>query len=97
MSSGYNINGVAHNTGPAPSPLGQIPPNEGMPGGPMGPGFFPVSTFDVNWKLSKKKKKHINSFVLCLKFLVVNYNHSKIDCLLILILKCCFYLYVVLE
>ncbi|XP_063703909.1 single-stranded DNA-binding protein 3 isoform X5 [Culicoides brevitarsis] len=40
VSSGYNINGVAHNAGPAPSPLGQIPPNEGMPGGPMGPGFF---------------------------------------------------------
>lgn len=28
----------------APSPLGQIPPNDGMPGGPMAPaGFFPVS------------------------------------------------------
>ncbi|XP_076353374.1 single-stranded DNA-binding protein 3-like isoform X34 [Tachypleus tridentatus] len=27
----------------APSPLGQMPPNEGMPGGPIGPGgFFPV-------------------------------------------------------
>ncbi|XP_076353373.1 single-stranded DNA-binding protein 3-like isoform X33 [Tachypleus tridentatus] len=26
----------------APSPLGQMPPNEGMPGGPIGPGgFFP--------------------------------------------------------
>lgn len=66
MSSGYNINGVAHNTGPAPSPLGQIPPNEGMPGGPMGPGFFPVSTFDVNWRLSKKKKK-THQFI-CLVF-----------------------------
>ena len=30
----------------APSPLGQMPPQDGMPGGPMpgGPGFFPVST-----------------------------------------------------
>ncbi|GFQ99640.1 uncharacterized protein TNCT_255471 [Trichonephila clavata] len=28
----------------APSPLGQIPPNDGMPGGPMAPaGFFPNS------------------------------------------------------
>ena len=30
----------------APSPLGQMPPQDGMPGGPMpgGPGgFFPVS------------------------------------------------------
>ena len=27
----------------APSPLGQMPPNDGMPGGPMPPGFFPVS------------------------------------------------------
>ncbi|XP_063703905.1 single-stranded DNA-binding protein 3 isoform X1 [Culicoides brevitarsis] len=44
VSSGYNINGVAHNAGPAPSPLGQIPPNEGMPGGPMGPGFFANSS-----------------------------------------------------
>lgn len=31
------------NAGPAPSPIGQLPPNEGMPGGPMGPSFFPVS------------------------------------------------------
>lgn len=27
----------------APSPLGQMPPNDGMAGGPMPPGFFPVS------------------------------------------------------
>ena len=27
----------------APSPLGQMAPNDGIPGGPMGPGFFPVS------------------------------------------------------
>lgn len=28
----------------APSPLGQMPPSDGMPGGPMPPaGFFPVS------------------------------------------------------
>lgn len=32
------------NAGPAPSPLGQMPPNDGMPGGPMPPGFFPVSS-----------------------------------------------------
>jgi hypothetical protein len=25
--------------------LGQLPANEGMPGGPMAPGFFPVSFF----------------------------------------------------
>jgi hypothetical protein len=28
----------------APSPLGQMTPQDGMPGGPMPPGFFPVST-----------------------------------------------------
>lgn len=22
--------------------MGQMPPSDGMPGGPMGPGFFPV-------------------------------------------------------
>lgn len=33
------------NAGPAPSPIGQLPPNEGMPGGPMTPNFFPVSFF----------------------------------------------------
>ncbi|XP_022240814.1 single-stranded DNA-binding protein 3-like isoform X4 [Limulus polyphemus] len=33
---------MSHNPS-APSPLGQMPPNEGMPGGPIGPGgFFPV-------------------------------------------------------
>lgn len=31
------------NAGAAPSPLGQLPPNDGMPGGPMAPTFFPVS------------------------------------------------------
>ena len=36
------------NAGPAPSPLGQIPPNESMPGGPMAPNFFPVSSFPEN-------------------------------------------------
>ncbi|XP_055690138.1 single-stranded DNA-binding protein 3 isoform X3 [Lutzomyia longipalpis] len=41
VSSGYGVNGIAHNTGPAPSPLGQLPPNDGMPGGPMAPNFFP--------------------------------------------------------
>lgn len=33
---------ILQNTGPAPSPLGQMPPNDGMPGGPIPPGFFPV-------------------------------------------------------
>lgn len=43
VSSGYGVNGIGHNAGPAPSPLGQMPPNEGMgPGGPMGSNFFPV-------------------------------------------------------
>lgn len=28
----------------APSPLGQMNPQDGMSGGPMPPGFFPVST-----------------------------------------------------
>ncbi|XP_076353351.1 single-stranded DNA-binding protein 3-like isoform X13 [Tachypleus tridentatus] len=41
VNSGYAVNGMAHNPS-APSPLGQMPPNEGMPGGPIGPGgFFP--------------------------------------------------------
>lgn len=37
------------NAGPAPSPIGQLPPNEGMPGGPMGPSFFPVSFASILW------------------------------------------------
>ncbi|KAF2368061.1 LIS1 motif [Trinorchestia longiramus] len=42
VNSGYGVNGMAHNAGPAPSPLGQMAPNDGMgPGGPMPPGFFP--------------------------------------------------------
>ncbi|XP_058806457.1 single-stranded DNA-binding protein 3 isoform X4 [Phymastichus coffea] len=40
VNSGYGVNGIAHNAGPAPSPLGQMPPNDGMPGGPMPPNFF---------------------------------------------------------
>ncbi|XP_055319738.1 single-stranded DNA-binding protein 3 isoform X6 [Sitodiplosis mosellana] len=44
VSSGYGVNGIGHNAGPAPSPIGQLPPNEGMPGGPMAPNFFPNST-----------------------------------------------------
>ncbi|CAL8137274.1 unnamed protein product [Orchesella dallaii] len=45
VNSGYGVNGIAHNSGPAPSPMGQMPPSDGMgPGGPMGPGFFPNST-----------------------------------------------------
>ncbi|XP_013400469.1 single-stranded DNA-binding protein 3 isoform X3 [Lingula anatina] len=39
VNSGYVANGLTHNT--APSPLGQMPPQDGMPGGPMPPGFFP--------------------------------------------------------
>lgn len=35
------------NAGPAPSPLGQMPPNDGMPGGQMPPGFFPVSYLTI--------------------------------------------------
>uniref|UniRef100_A0A2H8TVH6 Single-stranded DNA-binding protein 3 n=1 Tax=Melanaphis sacchari TaxID=742174 RepID=A0A2H8TVH6_9HEMI len=41
VNSGYGVNGIAHNAGPSPSPLGQMPPNDGMPGGPMSGGFFP--------------------------------------------------------
>ncbi|XP_034940192.1 single-stranded DNA-binding protein 3 isoform X1 [Chelonus insularis] len=41
VNSGYGVNGITHNAGPAPSPLGQLPPNDGMPGAPMPPGFFP--------------------------------------------------------
>ncbi|XP_066582641.1 single-stranded DNA-binding protein 3 isoform X5 [Prorops nasuta] len=41
VNSGYGVNGIAHNAGPAPSPIGQMPPNDGMPGGPMPPTFFP--------------------------------------------------------
>ncbi|XP_039299197.1 single-stranded DNA-binding protein 3 isoform X11 [Nilaparvata lugens] len=41
VNSGYGVNGLSHNTGPAPSPMSQMPPNDGMPGGPMPPGFFP--------------------------------------------------------
>lgn len=37
-------NGIPHNAGPAQSPIGQIPPNEGMPGGPMPPTIFPNAT-----------------------------------------------------
>uniref|UniRef100_A0A8D8PPD4 Single-stranded DNA-binding protein 2 n=1 Tax=Cacopsylla melanoneura TaxID=428564 RepID=A0A8D8PPD4_9HEMI len=43
VNSGYGVNGINHNAGPAPSPLGQMPPGD-MPGGPMPPGFFPNST-----------------------------------------------------
>ena len=32
---------MLQNAGPAPSPIGQMPPSD-MPGGPM-PNFFPVS------------------------------------------------------
>ncbi|VVC41039.1 Hypothetical protein CINCED_3A009676 [Cinara cedri] len=41
VNSGYGVNGIAHNAGPSPSPLGQMPPTDGMPGGPMPGGFFP--------------------------------------------------------
>lgn len=40
------------NTGPAPSPLGQMPPTDGMPGGPIPPGFFPVR-FLFRYNISK--------------------------------------------
>ncbi|KAL0266862.1 UNVERIFIED_CONTAM: hypothetical protein PYX00_009298 [Menopon gallinae] len=39
VNSGYGVNG-----GLAPSPLGQMPPSDGMAGGPVPPGFFPNST-----------------------------------------------------
>ncbi|KAF0306842.1 Single-stranded DNA-binding protein 3 [Amphibalanus amphitrite] len=43
-AGGYGVNGIGHNAGPAPSPLGQMPPGEGMaPQGAMPPGFFPNS------------------------------------------------------
>ncbi|CAE1164864.1 unnamed protein product [Acanthosepion pharaonis] len=41
LSEGFvnsGVNGIAYNAA-APSPLGQMPPQDGMPGGPM-PGFF---------------------------------------------------------
>ncbi|XP_065199798.1 single-stranded DNA-binding protein 3-like isoform X1 [Planococcus citri] len=41
VNSGYGVNGIGHNAGPAPSPIGQMPPNDGMSGGAMPPGFFP--------------------------------------------------------
>ncbi|XP_076307180.1 single-stranded DNA-binding protein 3-like isoform X14 [Tachypleus tridentatus] len=41
INSGYAVNGIGHNP-TAPSPLGQMPPGDGMTGGPVGPaGFFP--------------------------------------------------------
>ncbi|XP_046357940.1 single-stranded DNA-binding protein 3-like isoform X4 [Haliotis cracherodii] len=39
VNSGYSVNGIAPNA--APSPLSQMPPQDGMPGGPMPPSFFP--------------------------------------------------------
>ncbi|XP_013773112.1 single-stranded DNA-binding protein 3-like isoform X2 [Limulus polyphemus] len=43
INSGYAVNGIGHNP-TAPSPLGQMPPGDGMTGGPVGPaGFFPNS------------------------------------------------------
>jgi hypothetical protein len=46
------------NAGPAPSPLGQMPPNDGLPGGPMPPGFFPVST-DTHTAYGKQIQRHL--------------------------------------
>lgn len=40
----FCFSSIKKNAGPAPSPIGQLPPNEGMPGGPMAPNFFPVSS-----------------------------------------------------
>ncbi|XP_061385180.1 single-stranded DNA-binding protein 3 isoform X5 [Danaus plexippus] len=37
VNSGYGVNGIGHNAGPAP-------PNDGMGGGGMPPGFFPNSS-----------------------------------------------------
>lgn len=37
---------IFQNAGPAPSPLGQLPP-EGMPSGHMPPNFFPVSFYFI--------------------------------------------------
>ncbi|XP_050526555.1 single-stranded DNA-binding protein 3 isoform X2 [Daktulosphaira vitifoliae] len=44
VNSGYGLNGLPNNAGPAPSPLGQIPPNDGMSSGPLSGGFFPNSS-----------------------------------------------------
>ncbi|XP_025410181.1 single-stranded DNA-binding protein 3-like isoform X2 [Sipha flava] len=44
VNAGYGVNGIGHNAGPSPSPLGQMPPNDGMPGGPMPGSFFPNSS-----------------------------------------------------
>ncbi|XP_041356873.1 single-stranded DNA-binding protein 3-like isoform X3 [Gigantopelta aegis] len=40
VNSGYSVNGIGPNAA-APSPLGQMPPQDGMPAGPMPPSFFP--------------------------------------------------------
>ncbi|XP_059149440.1 single-stranded DNA-binding protein 3-like isoform X2 [Physella acuta] len=40
VNSGYSVNGMAPNAA-APSPLGQMPPQDGMAGGPIPPSFFP--------------------------------------------------------
>ena len=42
----------------APSPLGSMPPQDGMPGGPMpgGPGFFPVSSPPLYSRVSENTK-----------------------------------------
>lgn len=62
VSSGYGVNGIGHNAGPAPSPLGQMPPNEGMgPGGPMGSNFFPVRR---EWRCGRGTKL-IYFFMYC--------------------------------
>lgn len=39
-----NIFCLSSQNAAAPSPLGQMNPQDGMSGGPMPPGFFPVST-----------------------------------------------------
>jgi len=36
VNSGYGVNGMGHNAGPSPNPMGQMPPTDHM-----GPGFFP--------------------------------------------------------
>lgn len=45
VSSSYGVNRTAHNVDPASNPPGQLPPNQGMPGGPIAPpGFVPNSS-----------------------------------------------------
>lgn len=64
----------------APSPLGQMPPQDGMPGGPMpgGPaGFFPVSvTATVNKQKCLPLPTYQLSHLLFLQFAMTRSNES---------------------